>query len=129
MAAQPRPISLSEFMALPDDGYRHEFVRGEVRVMPPPKGNHGLVETRVLAAIDRYLDVRARSLGWNGEQGPDARDRLVGFVAGGEFGLQFTLPDDPHQLRGADGVYVPPEQYATLSWDEQDYFPAVPHLV
>ena len=129
MVVQSRRMSLAEFMALPDDGNLHEFVRGEVRVMPPPKGRHGRVETALLAAIDRYLDERARALGWDPEQGLDARDRLVGFVAGGEFGMQFAVPDDPNQVRGADGVYVPAEQYARVTWDEQTYFPEVAHLV
>jgi Uma2 family endonuclease len=126
-------MSLADFMALPDDGNHtmssHEFVRGEVRVMPPPKGRHGRVETALLAAIDRYLDQRARALGRDPEHGLDARDRLVGFVAGGAFGMQFTVPDDPNQVRGADGVYVPAEQYARVTWDEQTYFPEVAHLV
>lgn len=124
-------LTLAEFMALPEDGYRHEFVRGDVRVMPPPKSRHGLVETKLLAAIDRYLDDRARSLGWRPEQGSDACHALVGFVAGGEFGMQFTLPDDPDQVRGADGAYVPAEQLAASgwSWHDDTYFPAVAHLV
>ncbi len=84
-------LILAGFMALPEDGYRHEFVRGNVRVMPP-KSRHGLVETKLLAAIDRYLDARARSLGWQPEQGSDACHALVGFVAGGECGMQFALP-------------------------------------
>ncbi len=37
MVVQTKHISLDEFMALPDDGNRHEFVRGEVRTMPPAK--------------------------------------------------------------------------------------------
>ena len=129
MVVQSRRMSLAAFMALPDDGNLHEFVRGEVRVMPPPKGRHGRVETALLAAIDRYLDERARALGWDPAHGLDARDRLVGFVAGGEFGMQFSVPDDPNQVRGADGVYVPAEQYARVAWDEQTYFPEVAHLV
>jgi Uma2 family endonuclease len=50
-------------------------------------------------------------------------------VASGEVGLQFTLPDDPSQIRGADGVYVPAAQLAQVTWDGVEYFPAVPHLV
>ena len=129
MVAQPKRMSVAEFMALPDDGNRHELVRGELRIMPPPGSRHGLVETAVLAALDRSLDNRARAAGWEPQQGIAARHRLVGFVAGGEFGLQFAVPDDPNQIRGADGVYVPPEQLATVSWDPEGYFPAVPHLV
>lgn len=129
MIARSAKVTLAEFMALPDDGNRHELVRGEVRVMPPPKGKHGFVETVLLARIDRYLDDRALALGWDPGQGLVARSRLVGFVAGGEFGLQYAVPDDPHQVRGADGVYVPPEQLARVSWTDTDYFPEVPALV
>src|SRR5919204_863818 len=131
MVAQPQPkrMSVAEFMALPNDGNRHELVRGELRVMPPPHSRHGRVEAAVMAAIDRYLDDRARAAGWDPRQGLSARDRLVGFIAVGEVGLQFTLPDDPHQIRGADGVYVPPEQLAAVEWDGEGYFPTVPHLV
>jgi Uma2 family endonuclease len=122
-------MSVEDFLALPDDGNRHEFVRGEVRGMPPPKGKHGKIESKLIALIDRYLGDRAHALGWTPEQGVDACDRLVGFVAGGEFGMQYALPDDAHQIRGADGVYVPPDQYAQVAWDDHAYFPAVPLLV
>jgi len=126
---ETRPMTVAEFMALPDDGNRHELVRGELRIMPPPKGVHGLIEAAVVAAIDRYLDNKARGLGWNERQGIMARNKLAGFVAGGEFGMQFTLPDDPNQIRGADAAYVPADQFASVSWDRKEYFPAVPHLV
>ncbi len=126
---ETRPMTVAEFMALPNDGNRHELVRGELRIMPPPKGVHGLIEAAVVAAIDRYLDNKARGLGWNERQGIMARNKLAGFVAGGEFGMQFTLPDDPNQIRGADAAYVPADQFANVSWDRKEYFPAVPHLV
>jgi len=126
---EARLMTVAEFMALPDDGNRHELVRGELRVMPPPKGVHGLVETALLAAIDRYLYDKALSLGWNPRTGIAARYTLVGFTAGGEFGVRFTVPDDPHQIRGADGAYVPADQLAAVAWDRNEYFPAVPRLV
>jgi Uma2 family endonuclease len=47
----------------------------------------------------------------------------------GEVGLQFAVPDDPSMVRGADLVYIPPEQLARTAWDGQDYFPGVPALV
>src|SRR5579885_2981396 len=103
MVVQARPTTLAEFMALPDDGNLHEFVRGAVCVMSPPEGVHGLLEVALLSAIARYLDDRARARGWSPDHGPDARDDLAGFVAGGEFGMHFSLADDPDQIRGADG--------------------------
>ncbi len=45
---ETRPMTVAEFMALPDDGNLHELVRGELRVMPPPKGVHGLIEARLV---------------------------------------------------------------------------------
>jgi Uma2 family endonuclease len=129
MSAVPRTTGIEEFLAMPEDGNRHEFVRGEVRSMPPPSGVHGKIEAILQRLIGSYLDDRARALGWQLEHGFGAQDRLVGFLAGGEFGLQFSLPDDPNQIRGADCVYVPAEQWAQVNWDGQGYFPAVPWLV
>ena len=36
-------LSLDEFMALPNDGNRHELNEGELVVMPPPKSEHAVV--------------------------------------------------------------------------------------
>ena len=132
MVAQPleegHAAALAAFLALPDDGNRQEFVRGEVRSGPLPKGSHSRFEARVLKAIERHLDKRAVALGWETESDPELRDRLVGFTAGGEFGMQFSLRDD-EQIRGADCAYVPAEQFARTAWDGFEYFPEVPHLV
>jgi Uma2 family endonuclease len=129
VVAEARSLTVEDFLALPDDGNRHEFVRGEVRSMPPPKGVHGKIEARLIVVLGQYLDERARSLGWAPEQGVEACERLVGFLAGGEFGMRFTLPDDPNQIRGADVAYIPAEQLAQVDWDQEAYFPAVPALV
>lgn len=129
MVAQTKRMTVAEFLTLPDDGHRHELVRGEMRVMPPSKGEHGFVETALLAAIDRHLHERAISLGWEPRQGIGARNALVGRIGGGELGLQFAVPDDPNMIRGADGAYIPPDQLAHVAWDGRDYFPAVPALV
>jgi len=124
------PTTLEGFLALPDDGARHEFVRGEVRRMPPAKGDHGLIESDLLAELNRYLDARVGELGWTLAQGREARRRLVGFVAGGEFSLRLAVPDDLQQIRGADGVYVSADQYARVNWDRTtEYFPEAPILV
>jgi Uma2 family endonuclease len=129
MVAIPRTVSVADFMALPDDGNLHEFVRGEIRSMPPPKGQHGVLEGFLAGELGRYLHDRALALGWHPDEGLAARNRLVGITACGEFGIAFSLPDDPHQIRGADCVYMPAEQLAEAAWDGDTYFPAVPWLV
>jgi Uma2 family endonuclease len=129
MVAEPRTASVADFMAMPDDGDRHEYVRGGIRSMPPPKGRHGVLAGYLHEEIAHYLHDRALALGWHAEDGFVAKDRLVGFTARGEFGFKFSLPDDPDQIRGSDCVYVPAEQLAEVAWDEDEYFPAVPWLL
>jgi Uma2 family endonuclease len=129
MVAEPKRNTFEEFVALPDNGNLHEYVRGAIREMPPPKGLHGVLESAILSLIDRHLEAKARHLGWDPEQGLGARRSLVGFVAGGEFGMQFQLRDDPRQIRGADGVFVPAEQLEDAAWDGEAYFPQVAALV
>jgi len=119
---ETRPMTVAEFMALPNDGNRHELVRGELRVMPPPKGVHGLIENAILEVIGRYLYDTALTMGWEPREGITARYKFVGFAAGGEFGVQFTLPDDPNQIRGADAAYVPADQFASVSWDRKERY-------
>jgi Uma2 family endonuclease len=56
MVAIPRAVGVAEFLAIPDDGNRHEYVRGEVRSMPPPESRHGVIEGRVFEEIARYTE-------------------------------------------------------------------------
>jgi Uma2 family endonuclease len=123
------PASLEEFLAIKDDRNLHEYVRGEVRATPLPGVLHGIVEAEVVADLYQHLEERAAACGWDPEQSLHARCRLVGFAACGRFGVQFSLPDDPNQIRGADGAYVTAEQYIQAEWDEESYFPMVPALV
>jgi Uma2 family endonuclease len=61
---QQPPITIAEFERMPDpaDGSKLELVRGEVVVMPPPKGKHGICCQR----IGRFLGnhVEPAKLGW-----------------------------------------------------------------
>jgi len=129
MVTDARRMSLDEFLAWPDDGQRYELVEGERCLMSPVGRKHGRVESALTEELGLYLRERARAAGWLPEQGVVARDRLVGFVAGGEFGMQFTPTGGTVQVRGADAVYVPPEQAARVSWDGEGYYPEVPALV
>ncbi len=66
-------------------------------------------------------------LGWRAEQGRLARVRLVGYLAVGEAGMRFNLPDDADQIRAADLLYLPPAQFARAEAALRDeYIPFVP---
>jgi Uma2 family endonuclease len=129
MVTQQR-MTYEDLIAQPDDGCRHELVRGEILRMPHPKGRHGLVARALVEAVGRYLHDRATSLGWSEEQGRRQRNLLVGAPGGGEFGIRITLPDDPVQVRGLDVCYLSPEQVARYEAAGSDeYFTEVPALV
>jgi Uma2 family endonuclease len=50
-------MTADEFAVLPDDGYEHELVRGELRRMPNPKPEHGFLVKRVARYLTLYEDV------------------------------------------------------------------------
>ena len=104
------PYTPADLMLQMDDTCLHELVRGEIPRVPP-KGKHGNIEARMVAAIDRRL-YRAEALGWDESQGMEARDLLVGRVDSGEAGIRFCLPDDPDQVRGIDVGYLTTDQVA-----------------
>jgi Uma2 family endonuclease len=119
-----------DFMALPNDGDRHELVRGEILRTPPPKGKHGRVEASLVEEISRYLFDRAVGLGWRPGSPRLERDLLVGCVASGEAGIHFSLPNDRDQIRGVDVCYLSPEQVARHEEaGGDDYVTEVPALV
>jgi Uma2 family endonuclease len=54
-------LSLEEFMALPDDGQRHELNQGELVVMPPPGSEHNIIIDNIKMIFSDYL--RGKRLG------------------------------------------------------------------
>lgn len=40
-------VTAQQLLEMPDDGYRYELVRGEIRKMPPSSEEHGLVSAVV----------------------------------------------------------------------------------
>ncbi len=61
---QQPPITASEFerMLDPADGSKLELVRGEVVVMPPPKGRHGICCSQIAWVLLNF--VKPKKLGW-----------------------------------------------------------------
>jgi Uma2 family endonuclease len=76
-------VTIAEFERMPDppDGSKLELVRGEIVVMPPPKGKHGIICQRIARFLGNHVE--PAKLGWvtsndSGvilERGPDT---LVG---------------------------------------------------
>ena len=104
--AQLGRMTAAELLALPDDDYRYELVRGELIRMPPPGFRHGQIVVRVAIRLGQFAEAH----------------RLGVVVA--ESG--FHLESDPDTVRGPDVAFVsaarvPPGQaptgYPTLAPD------------
>jgi Uma2 family endonuclease len=87
MAVEPTLMTAEDLWRLPDDGMRHELVRGELRTMPPGGYEHGL-RTSIL---DRSL-------------GNHVEEHDLGDVLTNEPG--FRLASDPDTVRAPDVAFV-----------------------
>lgn len=88
------PMTIEEFLALPDDGVEHDLIRGEVRV----RGSREMTKrnrrhARSVIKIGKLLDL------WL-----DRQPSVIGEIVGGEAG--FVLPGDPPSGVGIDVAYV-----------------------
>lgn len=89
MATVDQPLmTVEEFSRLPDppDGSRLELVRGEVVIMPPPKGKHGICCSAVARELGNY-----------------AKRTKAGWVTCNDAGV--ILERGPDTLRGPDVAF------------------------
>jgi Uma2 family endonuclease len=89
-------MTAEQLLELPDDGVRHELVRGELRTMPPAGFRHGLVE--VVSPYDRLGELTAKALSWL-----DAGARLVWVVDPDERLAIVHRPDGLARVLREDG--------------------------
>ena len=88
-------MTAEELSNMPDDGNRHELIKGELLTMPVPKETHGAVTANLLALL--YIHVKANNLG-----------RVVG-----ECG--FKLESDPDTVLGPDIAFIARHRAGPLS--------------
>jgi Uma2 family endonuclease len=104
----PQLMTAAELLALPDDGFRYELVRGELRRMSPAGRKHGRLIINLTTPLDEY--VRAHQLG---------------VVYAAETG--FLLATDPDLVRAPDAAFVRHEREATLP-DDDGFWPGAPDM-
>src|SRR5262245_43682204 len=107
MSTTTHLMTAEELSRLPDDGLRHELIKGAHLTMPPPGAEHGAVMTNVAFLLHQH--VRARHLG-----------KVITGDAG------FKLESDPDTVLGPDVAFIRQERMAGIS---SQYFPGAPDLV
>ena len=103
-----RIITAEELFSMPDDGYRYELVRGELRKMAPTGGEHGDISSNIHLNLGPH--VRANNLG---------RTRIA------ESG--FVLERDPDSVRAPDVAFVRRERIEAIGRTTR-FWPEAPDL-
>jgi Uma2 family endonuclease len=108
MAIREKLITAEKLLAMPDDGFRYELVRGELRKMPPAGSEHGYLAMRIASRLERHADA-------NG----------LGRVYAAETG--FKLASDPDTVRAPDTAFVSRERVEEAG-RVAGYWPGAPDL-
>ena len=108
MTTQTRLMTAEELLAMPDDGYRYELVRGELRKMAPASFFHGTSAMRIGAPLAIYVI-----------------ENRLGEVCAAETG--FRIGSDPDHVRAPDVAFVRREREDEVG-ETHGYFPGPPDL-
>lgn len=108
MATAQQLMTAEELLLLPDDGFRTELVRGELRRMSPASQKHGRLGMRVSGPLDRYVE-----------------EQRLGAVFAAETG--FRLTSSPDTVLAPDVAFVRQERIEAVG-DIEGYWPGAPDL-
>jgi Uma2 family endonuclease len=108
MTTQAQPITARDLLLVPDDGFRYELLRGQLKKTAPAGQRHGRTVVNLTMPLDQH--VRANNLG---------------VVYASETGFQ--IASDPDTVRTADVAFVSRERLAAVG-EVEGYWPGAPDL-
>jgi Uma2 family endonuclease len=95
--------------SMPDDGYRYDLIKGELRRMSPAGGKHGIIIANLTAEIGQHV-----------------RQHSLGLVFGAETG--FKLESNPDTVLAPDIAFVREERVPAGEFSEK-FWAMPPDLV
>lgn len=108
MTIGTRKITAEDLLRMPDDGFRYELVKGDLRKTTPAGDEHGYVAMNFGVSLGNHV-----------------RDNGLGRVYAAETG--FRLSSDPDTVRAPDAAFVSRERVETAG-RVRGYFPGAPDL-
>jgi Uma2 family endonuclease len=108
MTVNQKLMTADQLYRMPDDGMRHELVRGELRTMPPGGWGHGKDSSKLDRSLGNYVEAQG-----------------LGEVATNEPG--FILSTNPDTVRAPDVAFVRAERLLEAD-PERGYYPGAPDL-
>jgi Uma2 family endonuclease len=109
MSTTIQTTTADELLRMPDDGFRYELVRGELRKMSPAGHKHGRIAMKVATPLDNHVTANK-----------------LGAVYAAETG--FLISSDPDTVRAPDVAFVSQTRLDEVG-DVEGYWPGVPDLV
>lgn len=101
-------LTAEDLLRMPDDGFRYELVRGELRKMSPSGHTHGKIAMRISVPLGNYV--------WK---------KKLGEVYAAETG--FKLASNPDTVRAPDVAFVQKDRVKAAE-DVQGFWPGAPDL-
>jgi Uma2 family endonuclease len=108
MATTTQLMTAEDLLRTPDDGFRYELVRGELRKMAAAGHRHGRIAINMTTPLDQFV-----------------RGQNLGIVYAAETG--FRLASDPDTVRAPDVAFVRRERVEAVG-DTEGYWPGAPDL-
>jgi Uma2 family endonuclease len=108
MTTTQQLVTAEDLLHIPDNGFRYELVRGELKKMAPAGHRHGRIAINVTTPLDQH--VRAHNLG---------------VVYAAETG--FKLASNPDVVRAPDVAFIRRERVEEVG-DVEGYWPGAPDL-
>jgi len=101
-------VTAEDLLRTPDDGFRYELVRGELKKMSPSGYKHGRITTNLATPLDQH--VRANNLG---------------VVCAAETGL--LLSSNPDTVLAPDVAFISRKRLEAIG-DVEGYWPGAPDM-
>ncbi len=108
MAVEPKLMTAAELERLPDDGQRHELVRGELRTMAPASSHHARTTSRFDRSLGNHVE---------------AHD--LGEVLTGDPGFLLTV--NPDTVRAPDVAFIRRDRWDAVT-QERGFWIGAPDL-
>lgn len=103
-------ITAEELLRMPDDGFRYELVKGELRKMAPASHQHGRIAMLISVSLGHHI-----------------LTRKLGMVYAAETG--FTIARNPDTVRAPDFSFIRQEVIEKFGEPDEAYWPGAPDLV
>ena len=101
-------VTADELLHMPDDGFRYELVRGELRRMNPAGNVHGRIAVRITWRLARHVE-----------------ENRLGIVYAAETG--FRLSSNPDTVRAPDVAFVSRARIEAIG-EIEGFWPEAPDL-